>query len=115
MIPGNPSPKKERGSKETALELFVAGRRSNFIALEQLVNDVAKGSTVADDLIKVEEVRTQDAKAKVRIAAYDPNPASWEVVLHINPSAKGNSLLEAFAEYVATQGGEVELDRRIYA
>ena len=83
IVPEAPSPKRTKGEVETALEIFVAGPKENFSRLEAWIKSLTAQSPAASDIRKIEDIRLQDTKSKVRTAPYDPTPQSWEAVLRV--------------------------------
>lgn len=115
MVPETPSARHTKGDRETALELFVEGPRSQLLGLGTWVRAQTEQSAAANDLRKIERIELQDSQSKVRVAPYDPKPTCWEAVLHATASRSGDEVLSGFAKFVAMAGGQVDLERRIYA
>jgi hypothetical protein len=93
-------------------ELFVAGTRSHFRQLAFDIDTLRKNEHGADDLIKIEDFRTQPADEKLKPFRSDAEEPLLEVVLHAQPVAEDAFILEGFEAYLATLGIDLDLDKR---
>ncbi len=104
--------KKKPPESAVTSELFVAGGRSHFRDLAASVgrmNDTASG---ADDLIKIEDFRTQPAEEKLKpFRSHDKEPL-LEVVLHARPVREDAFILDGFEAYLDSLGISLNLDNR---
>jgi hypothetical protein len=113
MIPEVPSP-RAGGKKEIGLELFVAGTRESFRQLGSWTESITEKSRGADDIAKIEDIRVPDATLKIRVAAYNTKPKSWEAVLHASASPSDERIISSFATIVRKYGGRADVKRRTY-
>ncbi len=99
--------KKKPPATAVTSELFVAGTRSHF---QQLAADI--GTLQADDLIKIEDFRTQPIDEKLKPFRSDDEEPLLEVVLHTQPVAEYAFILEGFEAYLDTLDVKLNLDKR---
>jgi len=93
-------------------ELFVAGTRSHF---QQLAADIGSSRNIEalpNDLIKIEDFRTQPIDEKLKPIRSDAEEPLLEVVLHAQPVAEDAFILEGFEAYLDTLDIKPNLDRR---
>lgn len=93
-------------------ELFVAGRRSQFRDLATRVERLTESAPGADDLIKIEDFRTQPAEEKLKPLHSGDEEPLLEVVLHAQPIQEDAFILDGFEAYVDTFGIKLNLDKR---
>jgi hypothetical protein len=110
------SPRKWTRKKppESAItsELFVAGKRSHFRDLAAKIERLSEAAPGADDLIKIEDFRTQPAGEKLKPLRSKEKEPLLEVVLHAQPVREDAFILEGFEAYLDTFGIKLNLDRR---
>ncbi len=110
------SPKKWTKKKPPATavtsELFVAGTRSHFQRLASDIDTLRETASGADDLIKIEDFRTQPADEKLKPFRSDAEEPLLEVVLHAQPVAEDAFILEGFEAYLDTLDLKLNLDKR---
>jgi len=108
--------KKKPPESAVTSELFVAGKRSHFRALAGNIQRLNEAAAGADDLIKIEDFRTQPAGEKLKpLRSKDKEPL-LEVVLHAQPVREDAFILEGFEAYLDMFGIKLKLDtRRFFA
>lgn len=93
-------------------ELFVAGKRSHFRQLAADIGQIRETASTADDLIKIEDFRTQPPEEKLKPLRSDSKEPLLEVVLHAQPIAQDAFILEGFEAYLKTLDVRLDLDKR---
>jgi hypothetical protein len=73
---------------------------------------MSAGAAAANDLIKIEDFRTQPSKEKLRPLRSDDSEPLLEVVLHAQPVREDAFILEGFEAYLDTFGIKLNLDKR---
>jgi hypothetical protein len=104
--------KKKPPASAVTSELFVAGTRSRFRALAENIDHLGEAESGANDLIKIEDFRTQPAEEKLKPFRSDDKEPLLEVVLHAQPVAEDAFILEGFEAYLGTLDIEANLDKR---
>ena len=104
--------KKAPPTSAVTSELFVAGPRSRFQHLATDINELQEMSSGADDLIKIEDFRTQPAGEKLKPLRSNEEEPLLEVVLHAAPVEKDVFILDGFDAYLRTLGIKPNLDKR---
>jgi hypothetical protein len=101
--------KKKPPESAVTSELFVAGSRSHFRHLAAEIGRLSESEPSADDLIKIEDFRTQPVEEKLKpLRSHEKEPL-LEVVLHARPVRADAFILDGFAAYLDTLG--IRLDR----
>jgi hypothetical protein len=104
--------KKKPPESAVTSELFVAGSRSHFRDLAASVRRMSEAASGADDLIKIEDFRTQPAEEKLKpLRSHDKEPL-LEVVLHARPVREDAFILDGFEAYLDSLGIDGNLDNR---
>ncbi|HWB16823.1 MAG TPA: S8 family peptidase [Vicinamibacterales bacterium] len=111
VSPGKWARKKPPESAVTS-ELFVAGKRSHFRQLAADIEKIRETASTADDLIKIEDFRTQAPEEKLKPLRSDAKEPLLEVVLHAQPIAEDAFILEGFEAYLKTLDVRLNLDKR---
>lgn len=108
--------KKKPPESAVTSELFVAGNRSQFRDLAANVGRMSEAASGADDLIKIEDFRTQPAEEKLKpLRSHEKEPL-LEVVLHARPVREDAFILDGFEAYLDSLGIDLNLDtRRFFA
>lgn len=101
-----PSPSEAEG-----VELFVAGKRSNFISWAESLPRWAEGSEGATELFEVEAFRAAGAADSVRPLRSDAPTPLLEIVLHVPDPF----VIDGFEEYLKLFNLKADLDRRYEA
>jgi|CZKX01.1.fsa_nt_gi hypothetical protein len=108
--------KKKPPATAVTSELFVAGTRFRFQQLAADIDTLRETASGADDLIKIEDFRTQPADEKLKPFRSDAEEPLLEVVLHAQPVAEDAFILEGFEAYLDTLDIKLNLDtRRFFA
>jgi Subtilase family len=108
--------KKKPPESAVTSELFVAGSRSHFRDLAASVSHMSEAASGADDLIKIEDFRTQPAEEKLKPLRSDDKEPLLEVVLHARPVREDAFILDGFEAYLDSFGIKLDLDtRRFFA
>jgi hypothetical protein len=103
--------KKPPASAVTS-ELFVAGTRSHFRQLAADIERLRATAPTANDLIKIEDFRTQPPEERLKPLRSDSKEPLLEVVLHAQPVAEDAFILEGFEAYLKTLDVKLDLDKR---
>jgi hypothetical protein len=104
--------KKKPPESAVTSELFVAGNRSHFRDLAAGVGHMSEAASGADDLIKIEDFRTQPADEKLKpLHSHEKEPL-LEVVLHARPVREDAFILDGFEAYLDGLGINLNLDNR---
>lgn len=93
-------------------ELFVAGSRSHFRDLAAGIKRWTENTSGADDLIKIEDFRSQPFSEKLKPLRSREKEPLLEVVLHAQPIKQDAFILEGFEAYLGTFGIKLNLDKR---
>lgn len=93
-------------------ELFVSGTRSHFRQLAADIEQIRATASTANDLIKIEDFRTQPPEEKLKPFRSDAEEPLLEVVLHAQPVAEDAFILEGFEAYLKTLNVRLNLDKR---
>lgn len=93
-------------------ELFVAGNRSHFRNLAASINRWTESTSGADDLIKIEDFRSQPFSEKLKPLRSREKEPLLEVVLHAQPIKQDAFILEGFEAYLDRFGVKLNLDKR---
>ena len=93
-------------------ELFVAGTRAHFRQLAADVEGIRATTATANDLIKIEDFRTQPPEDKLKPFRSEDELPLLEVVLHAQPIAEDAFILEGFEAYLKTLDLTLDLDKR---
>lgn len=108
--------KKKPPESTITSEFFVAGTRSHFRELADNIDRLSGASSGADDLIKIEDFRTQPADEKLKPLRSEDREPLLEIVLHAHPVREDAFILEGFEAYLDTFGINLNLDtRRFFA
>lgn len=99
---------------ETA-EIFVAGKRDRFEALSKAIPSIGPNSPLADDFIKIEDLRVPKPAEKIQPARSKEKLPLMEFVLHAGGADTADGMRDAFKTYLATLGIKVDLEKRIDA
>jgi Subtilase family len=110
------SPQKwtRKNPPESALasELYVAGTRSRFRQFAEEIDQLGENTLAANDLIKIEDFRTQPAEEKLKPFRSDDEEPLLEVVLHAQPIAEDKFILDGFEDYLRTLNVSADFDKR---
>ena len=94
-------------------QLFVAGKRKDIAALPSRLSRIKEGSTLADDIAKVEDFRVPTAAERVRLRPGPDEDLLLEVVLHTTRNHKMQQMVfEGFEAYARTLDLDPDFDRR---
>lgn len=93
-------------------ELFVAGTRSHFRQLAADIGQIRENASTANDLIKIEDFRTQPPEEKLKPLRSDSREPLLEVVLHAQPVVEDAFILDGFEAYLKTLDVRLDLDKR---
>lgn len=104
--------KKKPPESAVTSELFVAGSRSHFKELAFSIERMSGSAAGADDLIKIEDFRTQPPGEKLKPLRSEDSEPLLEVVLHAQPVREDAFILEGFEAYLDTFGVNLSLDKR---
>jgi hypothetical protein len=104
--------KKKPPESAVTSELFVAGSRSHFRDLAANVERLSESASGADDLIKIEDFRTQPAEEKLKPLRSDEKEPLLEIVLHARPVREDAFILDGFEAYLDTLGIRLVRDNR---
>jgi len=104
--------KKKPPESAVTSELFVAGERSHFRQLATNLSRINEGSPSGDDLIKIEDFRTQPAEEKLKPLRSAVREPLLEIVLHTRPVREDAFIIEGFEAYLAKLGIKPDLDKR---
>lgn len=104
--------KKKPPDSAVTSELFVAGSRSHFRDLAANVRRMSETASGADDLIKIEDFRTQPAEEKLKPLRSREKEPLLEVVLHARPVREDAFILDGFEAYLDGLGIDLNLDNR---
>jgi hypothetical protein len=96
-------------------ELFVAGTRKNFAAFTNTVEQLNARSSLASEILKIEDLHVPSAKERVRRIRSDKTQLLLEIVLHAGGQRATRYVLDGFEEYLRTLDLEADLDRRMFA
>jgi hypothetical protein len=111
-------PRKRTGATGPGLqptaELFVSADRAQFRNLSDLIDQIREDSTVANELIRIEEIRTPSLSERVRPLVSDQDNVLLEVVLHARPE-DDDYVVDGFRAFAEAAGLDPQLGRRIYA
>ena len=97
-------------------ELFVAGQRSSFTRMMQIIPQLHEGQQLStDDLAAVEKISALDARNKIKGIEDRKKSLALEIVLHASGFQSDGYILETFQRYITTLGLSVDINRRIHA
>jgi hypothetical protein len=96
-------------------ELFVAGRRKDFVAFANSVSNWLPSSATQDDFRKIETVQSLDASRLKPIPDGDGEEVPLEVVLHASERDRDDFIVDGFREYARHLGLKVDPNLRLYA
>jgi hypothetical protein len=92
--------------------LYVAGARRRFEQFARDIDRLQETAAGANDLIKIEDFRTQPAEEKLKPFRSQDKEPLLEIVLHAQPVVEDAFILEGFEAYLATLDVNLNLDRR---
>src|ERR1700691_2170357 len=93
-------------------ELYIAGTRSHFQQFATDIDRLRESASGADDLIKIEDFRTQPSEEKLKpFRSHDKEPL-LEVVLHAQPIREDAFILDGFEAYLRSLDLKPDLDKR---
>ena len=104
--------KKRPPTSAVTSELFVAGTRPHFQKFADDIDRLRESAAGANDLIKIEDFRTQPVNEKLKpFRSHDDEPL-LEIVLHAQPVVEDRFILEGFEAYLNTLNIKPNLDKR---
>lgn len=104
--------KKIAPESAVASELYVAGKRSRFRNFAAEISQLGATAAVADDLIKIEDFRTQPPGEKLRPFRSASEEPLLEVVLHAQPVVEDKFIIDGFEAYLRTLDLTADFDKR---
>ncbi len=104
--------KKKPPESAVTSELFVTGSRRNFRALASDIDLFSEMANGANDLIKIEDFRSQPADEKLKPFRSAEEEPLMEIVLHAKPIREDAFVLEGFEAYLDKLGIKLNLDKR---
>jgi hypothetical protein len=108
--------KKKPPESAVTSELFIAGSRSHFRDLAAGVGRLSEAASGAEDLIKIEDFRTQPPEEKLKPLRSREKEPLLEVILHARPVREDAFILDGFEAYLDTFGIKIARDtRRFFA
>lgn len=108
--------KKKPPESAVTSEIFVAGPRKRFNELAIGIDQLKESSSVANELIKIEDFRAQPWEEKLKPLRSREKEPLLEVVLHAQPVQADAYILEGFEAYLEKFGVRLDLDsRRFFA
>lgn len=104
--------KKKPPESAITSELFVTGTRTHFRNLSESIDHLNEAASGANDLVKIEDFRTQPAEEKLKPLHSKEKEPLLEVVLHAQPIREDAFILESFEAYLNTFNIRLNLDKR---
>jgi hypothetical protein len=104
--------KKKAPESAVASELYVAGKRSRFRNFAAEIGQLGASAAVADDLIKIEDFRTQPPEEKLRPFRSASKEPLLEVVLHAQPVVEDKFIIDGFEAYLRSLDLKADFDKR---
>src|SRR5437667_9797212 len=92
--------RKKAPESAVASELYVAGKRSRFRNFAAEIGQLGASAAVADDLIKIEDFRTQPPEEKLKPFRSASKEPLLEVVLHAQPVVEDKFIIDGFEAYL---------------
>lgn len=106
--------KKGSPSASPSTELFVSGKRRDFLALATELGTWAESLRGADELARIEAFRAPTPEERIiSQGRLDAHPL-LEVVLHTPHAERSDYIVDAFLKFAGANDGEPDVDRRIY-
>jgi hypothetical protein len=104
--------KKKPPASAVTSELYVSGPRRRFQQFAGDIDHLQATAAGANDLIKIEDFRTQPAEEKLKPFRSQEKDPLLEIVLHAQPIVEDAFILEGFEAYLETLHLSLNLDRR---
>ncbi len=96
-------------------EFFVMGDRESFRSWERSLPNWVDGTSIARELITIEEISAPAAAEKIKGSIPTKGDAVFEVVLHADALAGEQTVLANFRDYMRGLGVRASMDQRFYA
>jgi len=106
--------KKPPDSAPTA-EIFVAGKRNDFKQLAPTLLAWSEGDRGAQDVCKIEEIRSYPTEERLRNQHGSTLEPFWEIILHATEFPESDYILEGFRAFMKSLDVKVDLDARLHA
>lgn len=113
---GKKSDGEEAPRRVTTTQIFVAGTRESIEALPTRLKQVREGTTIASDVVKVEDLRVPQAEDRMRFPSAESRENAEEVlleaVLHTGRGKRMHQLvLDGFEAYLEDLSLKADFDR----
>lgn len=110
------SQKKGKIEPEPTVDLFVAGKRSDFQRFSENLSTINYDDHLIDQFIRFEDIRCfSPGERTKRIGKTDKRKILLETVLHVNEPFGERFILSSYNDYLESLGVELDLNRRFEA